>query len=59
MGKAVIFYITWRLCEKMSIIDAHRHNMNAHQSLHRMKAGDTTYFERLDQYSRKYALPQE
>ena len=43
----------------VSIIDAHWHNMNAHQALHRMKAGDTTFFERLDQYSRTYSLPQE
>jgi phosphate:Na+ symporter len=43
----------------VSIIDAHRHNMNAHQSLRSMKEGDSVFFERLDQYSRKYALPAE
>jgi len=43
----------------VSIIDAHWHNMNAHQSLRRMKEGDSTFFERLEQYSRKYAVPQE
>ena len=43
----------------VSIIDAHWHNMNAHQSLRRMKEGDSIFFERLEQYSRKYAMPQE
>ena len=43
----------------VSVIDAHWHNMNAHQFLRRMKEGDTAFFERLDQYSRKYSLPQQ
>ena len=43
----------------VSIIDAQRHNMNAHQSLRSMKQGDCIFFERLDQYSRKYSLPQD
>ena len=43
----------------VSIIDAHAHNMNAHQSLHSMKEGNPAFFERLDDYSRKYMLPQE
>ena len=43
----------------VSIIDAHAHNMNAHQSLRSMKEGNPAFFEKLDDYSRKYALPQE
>ena len=43
----------------VSIIDAHAHNMNAHQSLRSMKEGNPVFFEKLDDYSRKYALPQE
>ncbi|MBO5952762.1 MAG: Na/Pi cotransporter family protein [Oscillospiraceae bacterium] len=43
----------------VSIIDAHGHNMNAHQSLRRMKEGNPVFFEKLDDYSRKYILPQE
>ena len=43
----------------VSIIDAHGHNMNAHQSLRSMKEGNPVFFEKLDDYSRKYALPQE
>ena len=43
----------------VSIMDAHAHNMNAHQSLHRMKEGNPAFFEKLDDYSRKYLLPQE
>ena len=43
----------------VSIIDAHAHNMNAHQSLRSMKEGNPAFFERLDDYSRKYRLPQE
>ena len=43
----------------VSIIDAHAHNMNAHQSLRSMKEGDPVFFDRLDDYSRKYRLPQE
>ena len=42
----------------VSIIDAHGHNMNAHQSLRSMKEGNPTFFEKLDDYSRKYELPQ-
>ncbi len=43
----------------VSIIDAHGHNMNAHQSLRSMKEGNPVFFEKLDDYSCKYALPQE
>ncbi len=43
----------------LSIIDARFHNMDAHQSLHNMKEGDSVFFERLEQYARKYTLPQE
>ena len=43
----------------LSIMDAHEHNMNAHQSLRSMKEGNPAFFEKLDTYSRKYALPQE
>lgn len=43
----------------VSIIDAHGHNMNAHQSLRSMKEGNPAFFEKLDDYSRKYILPQE
>ena len=43
----------------ISIIDAHKHNMNAHQSLRSLKEGNPAFFEKLDDYSRKYMLPQE
>ena len=43
----------------VSIIDAHAHNMNAHQSLRDMKEGNSAFFEKLDDYSRKYMLPKE
>ena len=43
----------------VSIMDAHAHNMNAHQSLRRLKEGNPAFFEKLDDYSRKYMLPQE
>ncbi|MBQ3504320.1 MAG: Na/Pi cotransporter family protein [Oscillospiraceae bacterium] len=42
----------------VSIMDAHKHNMNAHQSLRKLKEGNTAFFEKLDDYSRKYQLPQ-
>ena len=42
----------------VSIMDAHAHNMNAHQSLRSMKEGNPAFFEKLDDYSRKYQLPQ-
>ena len=42
----------------VSIIDAHAHNMNAHQSLRKLKEGNPAFFEKLDDYSRKYQLPQ-
>ena len=42
----------------VSIMDAHAHNMNAHQSLRNMKEGNPAFFEMLDDYSRKYKLPQ-
>ena len=43
----------------VSILDAQAHNMNAHQALHRMKEGNPRFFEKLDDYSRKYMLQQE
>lgn len=43
----------------VSIMDAHKHNMNAHQSLRSLKEGNPAFFEKLDDYSRKYRLPQE
>ena len=43
----------------VSIMDAHAHNMNAHQRLRSMKEGNPAFFEKLDDYSRKYQLPQE
>ena len=43
----------------ISIMDAHKHNMNAHQSLRSLKEGNPAFFEKLDDYSRKYMLPQE
>ena len=42
----------------LSIMDAHAHNMNAHQSLRSLKEGNPAFFEKLDDYSRKYQLPQ-
>ena len=42
----------------VSIMDAHEHNMNAHQSLRQLKEGNPVFFEKLDEYSRKYHLPQ-
>ena len=42
----------------VSIIDAHEHNMNAHESVRSMKKGNPAFFEKLDDYSRKYQLPQ-
>ena len=41
----------------VSIMDAYAHNMNAHQSLRSLKEGNPTFFEKLDDYSRKYQLP--
>ena len=43
----------------LSILDAHSHNMNAHQSLRSLQEGNPAFFEKLDDYSRKYRLPQE
>ena len=43
----------------LSILDAHGHNMNAHQSLRRLREGNPAFLERLDDYSRKYRIPQE
>ena len=42
----------------VSIMDAHDHNMNAHQRLRSLKEGNPIFFEKLDDYSRKYQLPQ-
>ena len=41
----------------LSILDAHAHNMNAHQSIRRIKEGNPAFLEKLDGYSRKYRLP--
>ena len=41
----------------VSIMDAHAHNMNAHQSLRSLKKNNPVFFEKLDDYSRKYQLP--
>ena len=40
-------------------MDAHAHNMNAHQRLRSLKEGNPAFFEKLDDYSRKYQLSQE
>ena len=42
----------------LSITDAREHTMNAHQSLRSIKKNSSAYLEKLDAYSRKYALPQ-
>ena len=42
----------------LSILDAHAHNMNAHQSVRSIRKGNPAFYERLDDYSRKYTLPQ-
>ena len=41
----------------VGIMDAYAHNMNAHQSLRSLKEGNPAFFEKLDDYSRKYQLP--
>ena len=41
----------------VSIMDAHAHNMNVHQSLRSLKKNNPVFFEKLDDYSRKYQLP--
>ena len=41
----------------VSIMDAYAHNMNAHQSLRSLKEGNPDFFDKLDDYSRKYKLP--
>jgi phosphate:Na+ symporter len=42
----------------VSIIDAHDHNMNAHEAMRSMKKGNPAFLTMLDDYSRKYQLPQ-
>ena len=42
----------------VSIIDAHDHNMNAHEAMRSMKKSNPAFLEMLDDYSRKYQLPQ-
>ena len=42
----------------VSIIDAHDHNMNAHEAMRSIKKGNPAFLEMLDDYSRKYQLPQ-
>ena len=43
----------------LSIIDARDHNMNAHQSLRSLRKNSPDYLEKLDDWSRKYALPRD
>ena len=43
----------------LSIMDAHAHNMNAHQSVRDLKRGNPAYYEKIEEYSQKYLLPQE
>ena len=43
----------------VSIIDAYDHNMNAHEAMRNMKKSNPAFLERLDDYSRKYQLPQQ
>ena len=43
----------------VSILDAHEHNMNAHQSLRALKKENPAFLERMEAYSRKYMLPRE
>ena len=42
----------------LGILDAHAHNMNAHQQLRNMKKNNPEFFKKLEDYSRKYQLPQ-
>ena len=42
----------------LSIIDAHEHNMNAHQSVCSIRKNNPVFDEKLEAYSRKYELPQ-
>ena len=42
----------------LSIIDARDHNMNAHQAQRSLKKNSPGYLEKLDAWSRKFALPQ-
>lgn len=41
----------------ISILDAHGHNMNMHQSQRSIKEGNPVFAEKLEMYSRKYKLP--
>ena len=43
----------------LSMIDAQEHNMNAHEAIRSMKKGNPVFLEMLDDYSRKYQLPQQ
>ena len=43
----------------LSILDAHEHNMNAHQSLRAMKEKNPVFLEKLYHYSQKYKLSEE
>ena len=42
----------------LSIMDAHEHNMNAHQALRKLRKGNPAFFEKMEEYARKYQLPQ-
>ena len=42
----------------LSIMDAHEHNMNAHQALRKLRKGNPVFLEKTEEYSRKYQLPQ-
>ena len=43
----------------LSILDARDHNMNAHAALRSFRKNSAGYLDKLDDYSRKYALPSE
>ena len=46
----------WPEGSALSILDAHAHNMNAHQSLRAMLEGNPVFEEKLENCSRKYVL---
>lgn len=43
----------------VSIIDAHDHNMNAHEAMRSIKKGNPAFLTMLADYSGKYQLPQQ
>ena len=40
----------------IGILDAGNHNMNAHQALRRIRAGNAEFLEKLDAFARKYTI---